>query len=213
MRNILILILAMTVAVSGIACGGGTGNSNGGGTEPARDCTVGSDTPTEAYKRLYTAVKAKNTESIMGEMSKKSHEFANGLAQQQKNPLEKVYENGFTGTTFSATLPEIRDERIAGCSGAVEVRNTKEQIWEDLPFVAEDGKWKFAIGEMFADTFKSPGKGRATKEKEAANAALGNAPPPMNEMANSNTSTMANTKSTPGPKYTGPQVEPLPKKP
>ncbi len=206
MRNILLLILAAVIALAGIACGG-AGNSNAG--EQAKNCTVGSDTPTEAYTRLYNAVKAKNPDNIAAEMTKKSQDFALGLAQRQNKPVGEVYVNGFTGTTFSDTLPEIRDERVAGCSGAVEVRNTKDQIWEDLPFVVEDGKWKFAIGEMFADTFKSPGKGRAAKEKEAANAARGNSPPPVNQMANSNTSTMTN--ATPASKYDGPQVEPLPK--
>lgn len=211
MRNILLSIVAITIALSGIACGGaGSGN----GTPQEKTCTVGNDTPTEAYKRLYAAVKAKNTDNIKTEMSKKTQEFAVSVAQRQNNPVEKIYENGFTGTTFSETLPEIRDERVGGCSGAVEVRNTKEQIWEDLPFVAEDGMWKFGLGELFGGSFKSPGKGRDAKEKEAANAMRGNAPPPMDRPANGNTSAMANAnaKPTPIPKYDGPQVEPLPKK-
>jgi hypothetical protein len=142
-------------------------------------------------------------------MTKKSQDFAEGLAARQNKPIEQIYVNGFTGTTFSETLPEIRDERVAGCNGAIEVRNTKDQKWEDLPFMAEDGKWKFAIGEMFADTYKSPGKGLATKEKEAANAARGGMPEPMSNTANNNTST--STKRGKAPMYNGPQVEPLPK--
>ena len=209
MRNILLLILVMTIAASGIACGGGGGGNNA--APQVKTCTAISDTPTEAYKRLYAAVKSKNTENIKAEMSEKSQEFAAGLAQQQKNPIEKVYMNGFTATTFSETLPEIRDERVAGCSGAVEVRNAKDQIWEDLPFVNEGGMWKFAIGETFADTFKSPGKGRAAKEKEAANAMRGNSQAPANQMANNNTSTMPNVNAKRAPKFDGPQVEPLPK--
>ena len=208
MRNILLLILVITVGLSGIACGGGGGSNN---AVQEKTCSPISDTPTESYKRLYAAVKAKNTDNIKGEMSKKSQDFAEGLAQRQNNPVDKVYENGFTATTFAETLPEIRDERVGGCWGAVEVRNTKEQTWEDLPFVNEGGMWKFAIGELFGDTFKSPGKSMGTKEKEAANATRGGAPP-MNPQTNSNTSTMANVKTTPAPKYDGPQVEPLPKK-
>ena len=58
--------------------------------------------------------------------------------------------------------------------GALEVHNDKENSWEDLPFVREDGQWKLAIGEMFANTWKSPGKGQAEKEREAANAMSNN---------------------------------------
>jgi len=55
--------------------------------------------------------------------------------------------------------------------GAIEVYNSKDSRWEDLPFVLEDGKWKLAVGDLFAGTYKSPGKGRDALEKEAANAA------------------------------------------
>ena len=135
------------------------------------------NSPTNAYKQLYAAVKSKDTERIKATMSKKTQEFAQMVAGRQNAPVEKVYENGFTATTFSDTLPEIRDERVDGTYGAVEVWNTKESRWEDLGFVLEDGAWKLAIGEMFAGTFKSPGKGRAVKEQEAANLTSNNLVP------------------------------------
>lgn len=147
-------------------------------------------TPTEAYKQLYTAVKSKNTEEIKKVLSKKTHAFAEMVAARQNNPIEKVFENGFTATTFSETLPEIRDERVSGEWGAVEVYNSKDKRWEDLGFVMEDGGWKLAIGEMFGGTFKSPGVGRAIKEAEAANLMSNNmiqGSGPANANANSNT--------------------------
>jgi hypothetical protein len=91
-------------------------------------------------------------------------------AERQNSPIEKVYANGFTATTFAESLPEVRDERIAGDMGAVEVWNSKESRWEDLPFVKEEGVWKLAVGDMFAGTYQSPGRGRDSLEKEAANA-------------------------------------------
>jgi len=126
--------------------------------------------PTEAYKQLYAAVKSKDTEKIKAMMSKNSQGFAQMVAARQNSPIEKVYENGFTATTFAETLPQIRDERIKGEFGSVEVWNEKDKRWEDLGFVFEDGAWKFAIGEMFGGKFQSPGVGRAVKEQEAANA-------------------------------------------
>lgn len=130
----------------------------------------GGATPSDAYKKLYEAVKAKNTEAIKSNMSKKTLEFAEMVSAKNNTPIEKVFENGFTGTTFSESLPEIRDERISGQFGAIEVWNERDKKWEDIGFVKEDGAWKLAIGEMFAGTFKSPGKGRDQREKEAANA-------------------------------------------
>jgi len=143
------------------------------------------DSPTGAYKRLYTAVKAKNIKGIKAAMSKKSLDFAKMAGAQQNKPFEQVLENGFTATTFSPALPQIRDERVNGDMAALEVHNDKDNIWEDLPFVREDGQWKLAIGEMFAGTWKSPGEGQAQKEKEAANA-MSNNLRPMNANVNGN---------------------------
>jgi hypothetical protein len=210
MRTILFLIIA-AAATFGAACTGSVSNTKNGGTEQAKDCSVGIDTPTEAYKRLFAAVKAKDTDAIMRTMTKKSQEFIEGIAEKQKKTLPEVYVNGFTATTFAETLPEIRDERVSGCNAAVEVRNAKDQRWEDLPLMAEDGLWKFAYGEMFADTYKSPGKGRSTIEREAANTARGGLPEGVNIQTNSNTSTKSNSNAKSAPKYDGPQVEPMPK--
>jgi len=130
----------------------------------------GAATPTEAYKLLYTAVKSKNTDAIKKQLTKKTIELGIMAAQRNNTPLEKVYENGFTATTFSETLPPIRDERVNGEMGAVEVWNSKDSRWEDLGFIKEDGAWKLAVGDMFAGTYKSPGPGRDLLEKQAANA-------------------------------------------
>ena len=60
--------------------------------------------------------------------------------------------------------------------GAVEVWNSRDSKWEDLPFVKEDGMWKLAVGDVFAGSYQSPGMGLDRKEKEAANAVANNAP-------------------------------------
>lgn len=158
----------------------------------------GGDTPTEAYKRLYAAVKSKDTEAIKKALTKKSIEFGAMAGAKNNTPIEKVYENGFTATTFAEKLPNIRDERVNGDMGAVEVWNSKESKWEDLPFIREDGTFKLAIGELFAGTYKSPGRGRDSLEKEAANA-LSNTGPPTAPTANANTSALADN--------TGPTVD------
>ena len=182
--------------------------SNSKPVRPPRVCEPTTDTPTAAYKRLFAAVKSKDTEQIKAGMSKATQEMAQMLAGRQNNPIEKVYENGFTATTFAAALPEMRDERIKGCWAALEVRNTKENRWEDLGFVNEEGKWKFAFGDFFSGEYESPGKGTDEKLKEAANTASGNRAVPAYPTANVNTSNV--NMRTPVP-YNGPQVDTLPK--
>jgi len=102
------------------------------------------------------------------------------IAAMQKKPIEDIYANGLTGTLHSETLPEIRDERVNGEMGAIEVYNSTGHKWDDVPFVLEDGKWKLGIGDEWNGKYKSPGKGRDQKEKEAANAlsTSGNQPSP-----------------------------------
>jgi len=175
MQRIILGIIFLTIASILISCGSTSSNSGSG-----------ENSPTGAYKRLYTAVKAKDTEAIKTVVTKKTLDFAQMLSAQQKKPVEQVLENGFTATTFSPSLPQIRDERIKDNMGAVEVFNSKDSRWEDLPFINEDGSWKLAIGEMFANTWVSPGKGQDQKEKEAANAAAGNSMVPLNMNVNGN---------------------------
>ncbi|MEP6944540.1 MAG: hypothetical protein ABJA02_01390 [Acidobacteriota bacterium] len=162
MQRIILAFFGLLLIALALNCGG-----------TSTTAVPGNDTPTEAYKRLFAAVKAKDIEAIKKQMSAKSIEFASMAAARNKTPIEKVFENGYTGTTFSPTLPELRDERIAGDEAGLEVWNSKDSRWEDLPFVKEDGVWKLAVGDLFAGTYKPEdvGHGRAFREAEAANAA------------------------------------------
>ena len=158
MHRIISAIIAISVISFAFACGGQSG-SGGGGTSP-----------TDAYKRLFAAVKGKDVEAIKKLLTKKTLELGVMQSQRNKKPLEQVYENGFTATTFAETLPNIRDERVNGEMGSVEVWNSKDSTWEDLPFINEDGGWKLAMGDLFAGSFMSPRPGRDFLEKQAANA-------------------------------------------
>src|SRR5215212_3284765 len=149
-------------------------------------------TPTEAYKMLYAAVKSKDTEKIKKMMSKDSLIFAEGASQQQNKPLEKVLENGFYASTFSATLPKMRDERVKDNFGAVEVWNEKERSWEDVAFIREEDGWKVAVGDIFKGTYQLPGKSQSIIEKENANAAN-----PNNAMSQANINTNVNMNAIP----------------
>lgn len=172
-------------------------------------------TPTEAYKKLFEAVKAKDTEAIKTLMSKDSMGLAQMQAGQSKKDISEVLKNAFTKTTFNDTLPPIRDERIKGKYGAIEVFIPKESKWENVPFVAEDGMWKLAIGNLFSGSFKSPGESRSITERKNANAAgKTDLVPYTNKNINMNVKpkiidTNSNTKRIPPPptKKTDPKTE------
>ena len=128
-------------------------------------------TPTEAFEQLFAAVRSKDTERIKKVMSKATLNFAEGVAAQRKVPLSKILENGLYRSTMTEKLPAMRDERIKDKWGAVEVFSKKDNRWEDVRFVLEDGGWKIAVGELFGGSYKSPGKSRTIRERENANAA------------------------------------------
>lgn len=64
------------------------------------------DTPTEAYKRLFAAVKKKDVEAIKNEFSAKTKEFAKAVATRQNVPLEKVFSNGLPRQPFQISSPK-----------------------------------------------------------------------------------------------------------
>ncbi len=131
-----------------------TASSNNSNTPVV--ATSVANTPTEAYKNLYAAVKSKNTEAIKQNMSKTTQDFAEAMAQMQKKTPEDMYKNGLIESTLSPNLPPIRDERVKGNFAGVEVQNPDGK-WQDVPFVKEDGSWKLAVGELFKNTYESPG--------------------------------------------------------
>ena len=152
--------------------------------QPQQQQIGNAQTPTEAYKMLYAAVKSKNPENIKKMMSKDSLIFADGAAKQQNKSMESVLENGFYASTFSATLPKMRDERVKDNFGALEVWNEKERLWEDVAFIKEEDGWKIAVGDIFKGTYQSPGKSQTIIEKENANASN-----PNNAMSRGNINT------------------------
>ncbi len=142
-------------------------------------CNSGTKSPTDSYKKLFAAVKVKDPEKIKQMMSKNTLGLAQFNADRQKITLEKSVENGLVAPTMADALTEIRDERVKGNYGSVEVFNQKENRWEDLPFILEDGDWKLAVGDLFQGKFESPGKSKGEIEREASNTGM---PLPTNGM-------------------------------
>lgn len=169
MKKYFALLVLLLLAGSFMACGDEPANVASSNNSP-EVLENPNDTPTDAYKRLFAAVKNKDTAAIKQEFSQNSVAAAEAQAARMNIPVEEVYKNGFTRTTFADRLPETRDERVNGKMGALEVWNAGEKMWEDLPFIREQSGWKLAVGDVFAGNWKRPGKGRAQRESEAANA-------------------------------------------
>jgi hypothetical protein len=121
--------------------------------------------PTQAYKSIYFAVKCKNIEKIKMVLSKNTTEFMEGAAMMQKKTLDQVIANGLTESTFATALPELCAERVKGVNGALEVKRT-DGVWEDLPFVFEDGQWKLGVGDLFKGTYEKPGAAKCRVEPQ-----------------------------------------------
>lgn len=187
MGRILLIAFSVFYSIFAVACGGNSNTVANANNASEPSCEAGGDTPTAAYKRLFEAVKSKQTDNIRAQVTQGTIQLASFISAQNKTPIDKVFENGFVSSTMTPDLPDIRDERVNCNMGAVEVWNASQQKWEDTPFMLENGTWKLAVGELMRGLYKSPGKGLAAKEAEAANTARGNTPPmPMNSNSNVN---------------------------
>lgn len=148
----------------------GTGSNASTAKTPKEKVDVGNaQSPMEAYRMLFKAVKAEDTESIKKMMSKATLSFAEGVAATKKQTIDEMLKNGLYASTITDTQPDMRDERIKDEFGALEVWVTKEQKWEDTNYIKEADGWKIAVGDVFAGTYKSPGMAQSTKEQIAAN--------------------------------------------
>jgi hypothetical protein len=218
-KTIIFTLLVMTIALIGAACPSSTATNTTNPTNSTNavttankstnpmpevkppsmtDVPVGNaQTPSEAYRMLFAAVKSQDSAKIKSMLSKGSIGLGEMASGQQKKPLEEVIKNGFSETTFADAMPQIRDERVKGDFGAVEVWNESRKQWDDIPFVKEDGSWKLAIGDAFGGKFQSPGKGQAVTEQENANASNPNSMIQIKPDANSNVSTSFNSVKKP----------------
>jgi hypothetical protein len=142
MYRIIILTITLSLLAILAACG------NNPDTAKAPECSAAGDTPTAAYKRLYAAVKSKDTEAIKAEMTANTLLFAEGVSSKNNTPINKVFENGFTGSTFSPALPDMRDERINCNMGALEVWNPQGQVWDDRERQMEAGDRRYVQRQL-----------------------------------------------------------------
>lgn len=163
MRRLFFFVAVLSVCMSILSCGSSKDPNSANG-----------DTPTAAYKRLFDAVKSKDLERIKAQLTKRTIEQGQSNAKRWQKSEEAVLEHGMVASTMAEALPEIRDERIKDNMGAIEVWNSHDSVWEDLPFMVEDGQFKLALGELFGGIYKWPGRGRSSLDRQTSNANMPN---------------------------------------
>jgi len=76
MKRIFLLSVLVTLVAGALSCGSREQNGANG------------DTPTEAYKRLFAAVKSGSPEAVRAEITRKTYEFAATTAKQMGKTAE-----------------------------------------------------------------------------------------------------------------------------
>ena len=137
------LLLALTCSMLfATACGmlGGPGSS-----------------PTASFKALYEATKKKDVPAMKKRFSKGTLQMMEGFAKMQNKSLDDMLsaDSMDDPATKSATMPETRNEKIEGDNATLEVKDEKSGKWITIPFVKEEGEWKFAFDKMVGDAFKN----------------------------------------------------------
>lgn len=116
-------------------------------------CSLLSSTPTATFKHFFEASKKKDPAAIRKTLSKGSLEMFDKIAKEQNKTtddmLKEVDKDG-----KSETMPETRNEKIAGDTATLEIKNQKTDKWDTLPFVKEDGEWKIAFDKFIENMMK-----------------------------------------------------------
>ncbi len=118
-----------------------------------------SSSPTSTFKAFYEAQKSKDVPAIKKTLSKGSLAMIEQGAKEQKKNLDQALKEGFDDPTFKTpSIPPIRNEKIDGDSGTLEVQNEQDKSWETMYFVKEEGDWKIALDKTLEELFKKMGK-------------------------------------------------------
>lgn len=72
-------------------------------------------------------------------------------AKSQNTTVDELLAKG-SAAPFEE-LPVMRNEKIAGDTATVEVKDKSSEKWTTLPFVKEDGGWKVAL-DKFVEEMK-----------------------------------------------------------
>jgi hypothetical protein len=108
--------------------------------------------PTETMKALNDAAKKKDAEAIKKLISQGTLDLLEQSAKQQNTSVDELLKRD-EGAPFQE-LPETRNEKIAGDTATIEIKNNAINDWETMPFIKENGVWKIALDQFLDAAMK-----------------------------------------------------------
>ena len=101
-------------------------------------CGKKDTTPTEVLKAFVGALQTRDAAALKRTMSKKMLSNLEEQAKRAKKPFDEFLVNAGP----PPTMPEIRNEKIAGDKATLEIKYPELDFWKELKFLKEDGAWK-----------------------------------------------------------------------
>ena len=118
----------------------------------AMACSFGSS-PTATFKAFVEAQKNKDVAGMKKRLSRKTLTMAENSALAQKKTVDEAIAEGFDAAK-AQKAPAMRNEKITGESGTLEVQYDGQKEWLTMYFVKEDGDWKIAFDKTFDEMIK-----------------------------------------------------------
>jgi hypothetical protein len=117
-------------------------------------CSFGSS-PTATFKGFIDAQKNKDVAGMKKRLSKKSLVMAENAALAESKTIDQVLANDYPAAQ-AQKVPEMRNEKLTGDSGTLEVHYDGVKEWQTMYFVKEDGDWKIAFDKALDEMLKKP---------------------------------------------------------
>jgi hypothetical protein len=115
-------------------------------------CSFGSS-PTATFKAFSEAQKNKDVAGMKKRLSRKTLTMAENSALAQKKTVDEAIAEGFDAGK-AQKAPAMRNEKITGDSGTLEVQYDGQKDWLTMYFVKEDGDWKIAFDKTIEEMLK-----------------------------------------------------------
>ena len=109
--------------------------------------------PTATFKAFVEAQKNKDVAGMKKRLSRKTLTMAENSALAQKKTVDEAVAEGFDAAK-AQKAPAMRNEKITGDSGTLEVQYEGQKEWLTMYFVKEDGDWKIAFDKTIEEMLK-----------------------------------------------------------
>jgi Domain of unknown function (DUF4878) len=115
-------------------------------------CSFGSS-PTATFKAFIEAQKNKDVAGMKKRLSKKTLTMVENAALSQTKSIDQSIADDFPAAQ-AQKAPEMRNEKITGDSGTLEVHYDGGKEWQTMYFVKEDGDWKIDFDKTLDEMIK-----------------------------------------------------------